>query len=610
MANPQTQDRDQELKSLIDDMLKAGKSDDDVMDLIRHYDDNRDSLVDQTLAELRGLTMGLPAAVFGAVKGTLIDLPVGVVSDIYSKLHGGDMTYAKSVVDGLANAPKEFENATHEERGEMLSNLLVGGLSAKAAPSSVKPIARTTGRVLEAAGTKGGWPIRMMGAHQLGSGNPLGAVMMAVPEGLEAVGSALQRFGNNQTAKVVPGNVRLGIRPKTDVGLFTRGERSSIPGLSGQQLSRAVEDIRTGLNRNIEAPDAATTAIAQGTAGPSLVQDLDKNIAATKREMATIRKANAAEDVNARKLASIQQAAAGLKPGQPSISRSVSAQTPEGERMSMSVKLKPEDAGSTDPVSTLMRELKKNAPNANAEDLRGMAEKILARRGSDVIGAVRPPIAPTGKAAADLAAGRVPVAGAPITESRAIEMAGKLGGTKVEEGISPVAQPLPTGAEDVIARQRAVSEPVATAMREAGHFGGQRTTMPAIQVEEASLPPSWRKLTGTGTPEPTQRVREGVGKGPMNLEGAEETKYTTPAKSQKDFLDGVNDMMRDTPSKSKSNSGWTNLSENDIQTAVNAWQSGVRTPGEIREVLAQKRLNRQADHIGAYYADRQPILKD
>jgi hypothetical protein len=55
---------------------------------------------------------------------------------------------------------------------------------------------------MQQVGTKGEWPIRMVGAHALGSGNPLGAAVMAAPEALISSGKRIERFGREGLSRL------------------------------------------------------------------------------------------------------------------------------------------------------------------------------------------------------------------------------------------------------------------------------------------------------------------------------------------------------------------------------------------------------------------------
>src|SRR6266404_8542668 len=107
-----------ELEGIIQKMIDAGESQEDMHHVIAKYEDANDSTVTQTLKELRGAFTSVPQGAWNLAKDMVYDLPIG----LYNTLFGPD-TYAdkgKAFLDSLVNMPKDardkFLDATHEER--------------------------------------------------------------------------------------------------------------------------------------------------------------------------------------------------------------------------------------------------------------------------------------------------------------------------------------------------------------------------------------------------------------------------------------------------------------------------------------------------------------
>jgi hypothetical protein len=75
-----------------------------------------------------------------------------------------------------------------------------GSIASHAIPASLPKAAKLAGTVAEQVADKGGWPIRMVGSHMLGAGNPAGVAMMAVPDALKAVGGKLKAMDGGVSA--------------------------------------------------------------------------------------------------------------------------------------------------------------------------------------------------------------------------------------------------------------------------------------------------------------------------------------------------------------------------------------------------------------------------
>ncbi len=187
--------QDAKLESMVQGMIDAKETPENIDAAIHLYKEEQNP----TLSEMKGVVEGILPGAWGAIRGALYDLPKGVIDDALAMMKGETPEASKAFIEGIAKAPQEFMDASHEERGKMIGNLLGSMGVAKYAPMSAKPIAKGVGMLAEKVGTTGAWPIRMMGAHQLGSGNPMGIPIMAIPEVLKKGGQALQKFGNAET---------------------------------------------------------------------------------------------------------------------------------------------------------------------------------------------------------------------------------------------------------------------------------------------------------------------------------------------------------------------------------------------------------------------------
>lgn len=112
--------------------------------------------------------------------------------------------------DIMTKVPEAFNAVAHkasvdpegfgQDVGAMTANTAAGFALGGATRFVPKPLARGAGGLLDTIGKEAKWPIRMVGAHQLGSGNPMGLVTIALPEQLRKSGEALQRWGTEPGA--------------------------------------------------------------------------------------------------------------------------------------------------------------------------------------------------------------------------------------------------------------------------------------------------------------------------------------------------------------------------------------------------------------------------
>ena len=218
-----------QLHDIVQRMLDAGESEENIAAVIKAY--KEESAVGQTTdaggiphpgnpleERLRGFTQGATAGLRGFVRGIVPGAVKGAVGAVtgpvrlaYSALtHPADTAteavkgvYAsikaapQAAADALDLAARDPEQFGHNV-GEVTGSAEGGLATAAALPMTPKPVVRKTGELLRSVGEKGGWPIRMMGAHQLGSGNLLGIPIMATPEVLKKVGGTLERWGGKE----------------------------------------------------------------------------------------------------------------------------------------------------------------------------------------------------------------------------------------------------------------------------------------------------------------------------------------------------------------------------------------------------------------------------
>lgn len=141
-----------------------------------------------------GLIPGLVHGAIGAVKGgiNLAEDPVKTLTDAWEAVKGSPGRGAGILKEALDLAKKDPE-AFGRQMGEVTGGAEAGILGARVAPLVPGATGQAIGTTMEAAGTHGKWPLRMMGAHQIGSGNVLGGVAsIMAPEALAKGGRAIR----------------------------------------------------------------------------------------------------------------------------------------------------------------------------------------------------------------------------------------------------------------------------------------------------------------------------------------------------------------------------------------------------------------------------------
>src|ERR1035437_8770245 len=178
-----------ELEKIVQGLIDSGKSEAEINHRIDKFDDDHDTMVAQTLHELRGVIKGAPTGAVMALKGVLWDLPATVLSGAVDRWHGEppkDVIAAMDTVTALKSLPAQFLDATHEERGQMIGEVLGGFKAMQIAPGAPRPIARGVGTAVEQTAHTFGAPFRIGAAYKLMSGNPIGAAMIGAPKMVEA----------------------------------------------------------------------------------------------------------------------------------------------------------------------------------------------------------------------------------------------------------------------------------------------------------------------------------------------------------------------------------------------------------------------------------------
>src|SRR6266404_3334769 len=238
------------------------------------------------------------------------------------------------------NDPEAYGRAI----GEMTGNVEAGIAGAKLVPKGLRPLGRRVGTALEETGKLSKWPMRISGSHAILGGNPAGIAMIAAPPMLERGGTRLKEFGE--------------MDPAFQAAQSVKGLKASLK-LSTPQQSKAISELQTSLGKTGERIGARALRTAkQG------LSSVDAAIAEAKKEAGATRTAARKEEIGGRKAeekadvemskaeqktalqeekdrilkekaATIEAARAGMEPGKPSFSKSISAPTPEGGTQTM-----------------------------------------------------------------------------------------------------------------------------------------------------------------------------------------------------------------------------------------------------------------------------------
>lgn len=283
------------LQSLID---KGGMSHDELVRAVQKFDDNHDSTTLQTFHELKGVAKGLGPGVWSAVRGTLYDLPKGVVTGAMDIWNGNPPQSGKELLDGIAalkNIPAQFMDATHEERGRMIGNALGGIAGAAITPVGLmktpRPVARTIGGVLEEAGTRASPFSHIGGISQvttgIATGHPgligTGVTTLAASPLARYAGRGIRLWGEKEPGFAAAEEARFGAlaNPPSTGNAVADGLAQE---LAESKLSRVDKDKLSKIRAAQQSQNKAANAEANLTAGrflddtktPTTVSDVDK----------------------------------------------------------------------------------------------------------------------------------------------------------------------------------------------------------------------------------------------------------------------------------------------------------------------------------------------
>lgn len=425
---------DQKLIDAVQQMLDQNWPEDQIMEVVQAYRSLpaeyraglQPSQEPQTWAQgvLQGLREGLtmsstgfrsglaPGVVEGA-KG-LAMLPVWLAKEGASAVRGA-ANLVTNPAETLINAARDVgaipgkiggavkegvkEAAAHpysfgRSGGEMAGAAATGIAAGKVIPLTPKPAARVIGRGVQQVAKGGGWPIRMIGAHQLGTGNPMGVVTMALPEMLKSSGQAMERWGTPTGAQAATPQGRL-LRIRQDLASRSRNTSDILAELdeAQQDLTARGRTVRTDaevgellkeqttldtLRREVTAASAKQPQIqvyrkrmreaqqaGRERAGQeaSTARAADRMAVQVRKTAERNARAEAGADASAARAADAARRAkeAGLTEPVPSHSTSVSGVNPAGERVTFRETRR---APKADPYAGL------------SEDERGMVESL------------------------------------------------------------------------------------------------------------------------------------------------------------------------------------------------------------------------------------------
>lgn len=280
-------------------------------------------------AGLEGFARGVLPGVVGGAKDIAMT-PVFILKELLSTAEGaknlatdpsGTLQKTISTLKGVPQATLDKLNEyadlarkNPEAFGNMVGNLTgaaeTGIVAGAAAPLALKPVAGKVGPVLESTAKYGSFPIRIAGAHQVMSGNPAGLGLMFLPDLMKSGGAKLRDIGDN------PSTLPNGVREIDPSNLRSVTER-----MTGKP---AMQSIRVA-----PPTTGSTERIPYGGAEPAPYRSAAK--AADKAEQL------AAE--NEKRLKLIEDAAGEGKAGEPTITHAISADTPDGGKARMMVKI-------------------------------------------------------------------------------------------------------------------------------------------------------------------------------------------------------------------------------------------------------------------------------
>lgn len=308
----------------------------------------------------KGYAKGLIPGAVGAVKDLalapigLAKAAIGGVGDIASieeayrtggveagraaltnMLAGASDTVKQKVYDALDLARRDPE-AFGEKTGELTGAAETGIATVRALPLAPKPVARAVGRSLEKIGGAGGFPLRVAGAHQVLSGNPLGFATMVMPEAIQKTGQGMIRFGGGLTGEDAALNDKfVDAMTRRNVS-FADEQAKATAALAKRKIDPTSSGVRTidaGPIPKGTIRVAPATGLPQSERIPYGAGEPAPYRASAKAAVAADEKATE----NATRLAKIDEALAGKDRAEPTGHETLSAETPEGGRRTVSI---------------------------------------------------------------------------------------------------------------------------------------------------------------------------------------------------------------------------------------------------------------------------------
>lgn len=317
---------------------------------------------------------GIPATIgslvrdTGSLAGDIHDIVTDEhpLSRLGTELKHGAVNAGQGIADttsAVLRLAAENPEAYGKQVGDLTGSIEGGLLLGKGGLKLPKPLVRNTGKLLANVGKTARWPLRMVGAHELGSGNPMGVATMMMPEALTKGGEGLQRLGVDAQAvrasfpyklsTLERGITKAGADPALATGLRLQLDelRTALEGqLQGPKL---LESDIPPLRKQLKELDQLSTRL-ENVATPKIPKT-EKSVAAKalpgyRAEAIAARKAtekaaiDAAEATNnAEALRKIEEAQAGLEPTT-TVSETVAGTEPSGTQKRAVTRFTPKKA--------------------------------------------------------------------------------------------------------------------------------------------------------------------------------------------------------------------------------------------------------------------------
>lgn len=358
------------LEAVVQRMLDAGESEENIATVVRQMSQPPTTGIvspDEPGTYAGGFLKGMKEGVVGGFKGYVKNQPMDVLRG-FGEIAKTPYYLAKSVYDAgvgavnlamdpkgvlqqsasdvsnmLKMAPQRVSNYVTEEMRRARTNpeqfgadvshvtgpIEAGLLTGKAATTLPAPVARVTGNMIANIGDKGHWPLTIAGAHELGSGNPMGIVTMTLPDQMVKWGNALERLGTPAGSALATPKGQY-VQMSTDVNSLARsGDEGALARLRAQ-----VEEKNIELNKRLvgKVTERDMDAIVKEQ---TLLNKIRKQLDATEKNMRD--RANAAT-----RAAQIEADKAGLAPGPKTVTETTSATDATGNRSTSKTVYRPE----------------------------------------------------------------------------------------------------------------------------------------------------------------------------------------------------------------------------------------------------------------------------